>query len=139
MRFLIADIAGRRGITVSELHRLIIQQGDIMGYTTLLDIWNNKTGSVTTMTLQSFNSHPARKQGATGDRGQKLAHALVFQLSPCPKAGCYLVTDEDGVTDLKFQLSPCPKAGCYMRCLVASAHGQQFQLSPCPKAGCYAM
>lgn len=54
MRFLVADIAGRQGLIIADLHRLIIQQGDMLSYSTLLDIWNNKTTGATLATLQKI-------------------------------------------------------------------------------------
>ena len=59
----------------------------------------------------SFNPRPARRQGATGDRGVEDRLIRAFQSSPCPKTGRDTRPLRALTSEVLFQSSPCPKTG----------------------------
>ena len=64
---------------------------------------------------ESFNPHPTRRPGATQAIEESFSAFTMFQSSPDPEAGCYVLSQASRSLYTTFQSSPDPEAGCYRR------------------------
>ena len=76
--------------------------------------WALRIGKTSLSPKNGSNPHPVRRLGATSRISRNIPkRKRLFQSSPSPKTGRYLVLVSDCGADWLFQSSPSPKTGRY--------------------------